>query len=144
MPQTLEAPVQALNAVDYFKAKLQFENSPRGVHEIMKLPSVVVLDVRDRGSYAREHVPGAWNIPLAELPRKAADLPKDKIIVCYCWTIACALAPKAALELAHRGYKVQEMVGGIAAWKADGYPVQGPAQGAEDDDTGEMAPRLDD
>jgi len=142
MPQTMESPVHALEAVDYFKAKLQFENTPRGVREIMRLESVVVLDVRDRDAYAREHVPGAWNIPLAELPRKAASLPKDKTIVCYCWTITCALAPKAALELAHRGYKVQEMVGGIAAWKADGYPVQGSTQGPEDDTTGEMVPLL--
>jgi len=144
MPHALETPIRAIDAVEYFKAKLQFEIGPVGVFQNMKLPSVLVLDVRDQEAYAREHVPGALNIPLAEIPRRLASLPKDKTIVCYCWTITCALAPKAALELAHRGYTVQEMAGGIAEWKASGYPVQGTSVAPDDDDSGEMAPRLDD
>ena len=102
MQQTFDLPANVLSAVDYFKAKLQFENSPAWVHENLKLSSVVVLDVRDRNAYAREHIPGSLNIPLEDIPRKAASLPKDKTIVCYCGKSTSTLASKAALELAHR------------------------------------------
>lgn len=124
MPETLRSPQNILHSVDYFKAKLQFESTPRQLDEIRKLPSVLVLDVRDREGYEREHIPGAVNIPLDELPRRFAELPKDKTIVCYCWTITCSLATKAALELAHHGYKVQELFGGIEHWKKSGLPVE--------------------
>lgn len=120
----LESPQNILNAVEYFKAKLQFEQTPHGLDAIKHLPSLQIVDVRDREAYQREHIPGAVNIPVDELKTRARELPKDKTIVCYCWTISCALAPKACLELAHLGYKVQELVGGIERWKAAGFPVE--------------------
>lgn len=125
MPQTLNSPANILNGVDYFKAKLQFENTPHGLNEIKDKDSVLVLDVRDRDSYEQEHIPGAANIPLEELEERITEVPKQKTVVAYCWTVTCALAPKAALILAHKDYKVQEMVGGIEAWKKAGFPVEG-------------------
>lgn len=124
MPRTMDSPANIMNAVDYFKAKLQFENTPHGVKAIMGLPTVLLVDVRDRESYESEHIKGAVNIPLEDLPKRLRELPKDKTIVCYCWRAACAMAPKACLELAHRDYKVQEMTGGIAAWKEAGFEVE--------------------
>lgn len=120
-----QTPANQLNAVDYFKAKLQFEQTPVGLKEIMHLPSILILDVRDRRSFEKEHIAGAQNVPFEELPRMMGRLPKDKTIVAYCWSLVCHLAPKALLELAHRGFKVQELVGGIAEWKKMGMPVEG-------------------
>lgn len=131
MPETLKTSAMALDAVDYFRAKLQFESTPHQLHELLRKDSMLVLDVRDAQAYAQERIPGAVNIPLAELPRRCQELPRDKTIVCYCWTVTCALAPKAALELAHRGYKVQELFGGIDAWKKAGMPVESGAARAQ-------------
>ena len=74
--------------------------------------------------FAAEHIKGAKNIPLPELVSKLATLPKDKTIVTYCGDLTCGLAPKAALELAQKGFKVMELVGGIDTWSKKGFPVE--------------------
>ncbi|MBI4347977.1 MAG: rhodanese-like domain-containing protein, partial [Elusimicrobia bacterium] len=71
------------------------------------------------------HIPGATNIPLADLAKRLKGLPKDKTIVTYCWHHDCAAAPKAALLLAERGYAVKDLCGGIKAWKDAGFAVEG-------------------
>ena len=46
---------------------------------------VLVVDVRDAGSYADGHIPGAINVPLDTLPQKVAQLQgAKKTIVTYC------------------------------------------------------------
>ena len=109
----------------YFEAKLQAEWGPHEVRRRREAGAdVVILDVRDGASYAEEHIPGALNIPLAELAARAKELPKNKDIVAYCWDTHCALAPKAALWLAQKGFKVHELAGGIDAWKDYDMPVE--------------------
>lgn len=113
-----------LNAVDYFRAKLQFETTPHQLKAALENKSVFLVDVRDHASFQAEHITGAVNIPMDEIISHLSQFPKDKTIVTYCWTMTCALAPKAALTLAEKGYKVQELVGGIAEWKTNKFPVQ--------------------
>ena len=44
-----------------------------------------ILDVLTKESYAAGHIPGAINIPLEHLKKKAPkDIPKDNEIVVYC------------------------------------------------------------
>jgi rhodanese-related sulfurtransferase len=43
------------------------------------------------------------------------ELPKDKMIVPYCWDTWCSLATTAAVVLADHGYRVKELFGGVAA-----------------------------
>lgn len=113
------------DAVDYFSAKLKFETTPHTLKHDMENNGVFLLDVRDRDSFNGEHIVGATNIPMSEFPQNYKNLPKDKTIVTYCWNITCALAPKAALELAEKGFAVQELSGGIEEWKKKGFPVEG-------------------
>src|SRR2546430_14955945 len=115
MPETLNSPQNALNAVDFFKAKLQFEARPHQLHGLMNNGTVLIVDVRPKQAYDDEHIKGAINIPLEEIPKRMRELPKEKTIVTYCWNITCPLSTKAALDLAHRDYKVQELFGGIEA-----------------------------
>jgi 3-mercaptopyruvate sulfurtransferase SseA len=42
------------------------------------------LDVRDPESYAANHIPGAINIPLNELPNRLGELNPDQQIITYC------------------------------------------------------------
>ena len=112
-----------MSAVDYFKAKLQFETTPYELSSALEKKSVFLVDVRDSESYKKEHITGSMNIPFADIVSNLSKLPKDKTIVLYCCNITCALAPKAALMLAEKGFKVQELVGGIAEWKSKGFSV---------------------
>lgn len=44
----------------------------------------VLIDVRVKQAYDAEHAKGALSVPLAELPNRFAELPKDKLIIAYC------------------------------------------------------------
>ena len=121
----LEPKLIELTPVQYFSAKLAYEMTPWALKSILeKTPeSIVLLDVRNVDMFAAQHIKGAINIPLVELVSKLATLPKDKTIVTYCGDLTCGLAPKAALELAQKGFKVKELVGGIDVWSEKGFPV---------------------
>lgn len=118
-----------IGAAEYIKAKLDYEASPYGLKETLETTpgNIVLVDVREEEAFRKEHILGATNIPIADLIKRLADLPRDRTIVTYCWDMTCALAPKAALELAQKGFKVQFLSGGIAEWKRKGYAVKGSA-----------------
>lgn len=44
----------------------------------------VLVDVRPKEAYDAEHAQGALLLPLGEIPTRAAELPKDKLIITYC------------------------------------------------------------
>ena len=115
-----------ISAVDYFSAKLAYEMTPWALKNLLeKTPEqVCLIDVRTVDMFNAAHLPRAINIPIADLVLKLNTLPKNKTIVTYCSDLTCALAPKAALELAQKGFKVQHLVGGIQEWTVKGFPVE--------------------
>ncbi len=117
----------------YFEAKLAAEIGPHGLKEWLdqSKQDIVVLDVRDKESYEEEHIPTAINIPFEEFEERWKELPKDKEVVSYCWSLTCFLAPKAALFLAKKNLRVKELVGGIGEWKNYKFPVQKKGELAE-------------
>jgi 3-mercaptopyruvate sulfurtransferase SseA len=46
--------------------------------------SAVFLDVRDPATYEAGHIPGALNIPLAQLETRLSELDANRLIVTYC------------------------------------------------------------
>jgi rhodanese-related sulfurtransferase len=58
------------------------------------------------------------------MPDRLDELPKDKTLVLYCYNVVCFAAPRAALYLAKRGYKVKEMVGGFEEYANREHPVE--------------------
>lgn len=42
------------------------------------------VDVRDSGSYAESHIPGAVNVSLASLENHLNEIPTDQWIITYC------------------------------------------------------------
>lgn len=125
--QTSTKTPHGLSAVDYFRAKLSFEMSPYGLKHLLDdktNDTLHVIDVRMPEDYAQGHIPGAVNIPLPEIIGKLSSIPKDKTIVTYCGSITCQMAPKAALELAQKGYKVMDLHGGLKEWQSYGFPVE--------------------
>lgn len=116
----------ALSAVEYFKAKLAYEMTPYALNSLLtkKAADLCVLDVRSAEQFELSHLPTAINIPLLDLAGKLSTLPKDKTIVTYCGNMTCGLAPKAALALAEKGFRVMQLTGGFATWTEYGFPIE--------------------
>ncbi len=76
----------------------------------------VVLDVREPGEFAAGHVPGARNLPLAQLRRRHGELARDQPIVVYCGVGQRAYY--AVRFLAQRGYRAANLSGGYATYRA--------------------------
>jgi len=88
---------------------------------------VVVLDVRPEAEYQTAHLPYARSIPIAELKRRLAELPKDKEIVAYCRGPFCMMSAEAVALLQQQGYRARKIGDGVAEWVAAGLPVTNPA-----------------
>jgi len=84
---------------------------------------VVVIDVRPAREYAAGHVPGAINIPLKDLKRRLAGLPRGQEIVAYCRGPYCVMAFAAVERLRACGYQARRLQDGFPEWKLAGLPV---------------------
>jgi rhodanese-related sulfurtransferase len=88
-------------------------------------PNVVVVDARYVEAFAREHLPGAINLPWRQLDETTtANLPRDAEYVVYCWDASCRASAKTARRLESLGFKVKELHGGLEAWRKQGYPTE--------------------
>jgi rhodanese-related sulfurtransferase len=86
-------------------------------------PKPFILDVREPWEYATGHLPGAHLVPLGDLERRLADVPKDRPILAVCQVGARSLAAAAFLIAA--GYPdVTNVDGGTTAWVERGYPTE--------------------
>jgi rhodanese-related sulfurtransferase len=84
----------------------------------------VVVDVRPVEEYRAGHIPGALSIPVAELDRRLAELPRRKEIVAYCRGPYCVMAYDAVARLRARGLRARRLVEGLPEWRAAGLPVE--------------------
>lgn len=85
---------------------------------------LVVVDARFREAYAREHLPGAINLPARDVTEAGtAHLSRHSLYVVYCWDASCRASTKVADRLRALGFKVNELHGGLQAWKKQGYPT---------------------
>jgi rhodanese-related sulfurtransferase len=94
--------------------------------------AVTVIDVRPAVEYAAGHIPGAISIPLADLKRRLAEIPKRREVVAYCRGPYCVMAVDATELLRRKGYRAHRMETGVPEWRARGWPVEeGGAPGGE-------------
>lgn len=85
---------------------------------------VVVLDVRPKTEFAAGHLPYAQSMPLAELQKRLAELPRDKPVVAYCRGPFCLMAQEAVELLNREGFRAIRLEDGVAEWRAHGLPVE--------------------
>jgi rhodanese-related sulfurtransferase len=113
----------------YFHERDSFEPvSRQALLERLRDGSAMVLDVRPEDEFALGHLPGAVNIPLADLDRRLAELSPDQEIVAYCRGAYCVLSFEAVAALRARGFKVHRLQDGFPEWRVAGLPVEtGPA-----------------
>jgi rhodanese-related sulfurtransferase len=89
---------------------------------------LTIVDLRTPELFAKGHIPGAINLKFEELDKNLDKLSKDTTTVVYCYDIVCHLSARAALELAKKGYKVRELVGGYDSWTERDLKVEGEGQ----------------
>ncbi|KVW90297.1 MAG: metalloregulator ArsR/SmtB family transcription factor [Polaromonas sp.] len=89
---------------------------------------VIVIDVRPQDEYQVAHLPFARSMPLPEIERRLAELPKDHDIVAYCRGPFCMLSDEALKLLSGQGYRVRKILDGVAEWQAAGMPVERPLE----------------
>jgi hydroxyacylglutathione hydrolase len=108
-------------------AALDLDRLPQiTVHELQRRLSagdVDLLDVRQPGEWADGHVEGATFITGAELPQRLADVPRTGRTV----AVACGSGYRSSVSAsvldAHTDLDVVNVLGGMSAWKAAGYPM---------------------
>lgn len=79
-------------------------------------PEQLIVDVRDPDEYGAGHVPGAVNVPLAELRRRHVELPRDRTLA-----VCCAVGQRgyyATRFLQQRGYRAANLSGGYTTYRA--------------------------
>jgi len=93
--------------------------------QLINRQDALVLDVRSTDEFAKGHILGARNLPLADLERRAAELDKYKAkpMIVHCEngnrsTSAVSLLRKQGFASA------VNLAGGYAAWRQAGLPVE--------------------
>jgi len=82
----------------------------------------IMLDVRTLEEYNQGHIKDAVLIPVQVLEARLSEVPKDKQVYVYCHS--GTRSARAAKMLAKHGFSnIENVLGGIEAWKHAGYPV---------------------
>ncbi len=84
------------------------------------------LDVRSQEEWDQFHISGSTLIPLDQLQNRLSELSKDQDIVVVCLTGHRSQSGTTILQQA--GFtRLSCLSGGLQAWTAAGYPVEGTA-----------------
>jgi rhodanese-related sulfurtransferase len=86
--------------------------------------AVTVLDVRPSEEYRAGHIPGALSVPVSELKKRLAELPKDREVVAYCRGPYCVMAIEAVELLRKKGFNAHRLEQGVVDWRARGWRIE--------------------
>ena len=85
--------------------------------------SVFLLDVRTPEEYRQGHLRGAVLIPVDQVEKRLAEIPRNRPVLVYC--AVGSRSGKAAEFLSGKGYPdVMSMSKGIVGWFKNGFPVE--------------------
>ncbi|HEV2178598.1 MAG TPA: thioredoxin domain-containing protein [Terriglobia bacterium] len=97
-------------------------------------PKPLFVDVSEPADFAKEHIPGALNVPVEEIEKRWNSLPQDKTIVLYesgrsgsSPDDVCAFSRAAGRVLLSHGFshdRVKVYQEGLAGWQKAGLPVE--------------------
>jgi rhodanese-related sulfurtransferase len=101
---------------------------PEALYELLNAKQVLLYDVRQPLDFLAhpEIIPGATRIAPKDIAEQTASFSRDQNSVIYCTggddeTSHMVLGKARALNFT----RVKLLRGGLAAWKAKGYPVEG-------------------
>lgn len=92
-----------------------------------RLADLHLLDVRELDEWQAGHIAGSQHIPLGQLRDRLAEIPKDKTILAVCRHGSRSEA--AARGLRTLGYTVENLEGGVTAWKRAELPLEAEGGG---------------
>lgn len=106
----------------------QHSITPEALHTLLASnQEILLLDVRHPLDLLAdsEIIPGAKRIPPREILENPSLIPREKDSVAYC-TCPGDKTARAIIRRAHALHfdRVKFLKGGLAAWKAKGYPVK--------------------
>jgi rhodanese-related sulfurtransferase len=110
---------------NYFSEREEFEAVDK--EELLRLmadQAVIVIDVRPEVEYEQGHIPTARSVPVENLKRRLAELPRDLEVVAYCRGPYCVYSDEAVRLLHHHGFRARRLKEGFPEWRAAGYPVE--------------------
>jgi rhodanese-related sulfurtransferase len=115
IPRAFEARLPQIDAKEAFR--------------LYQTGDVLFVDSRDAGDYDRDHIPGAVNAPMRKWMEIAGDveslLPRDTLLVLYCYGAHCGLSTRQGKALLEAGYEKLVVVDyGWATWTKHGYPTE--------------------
>ncbi len=109
---------------DHYETETSVLVSPSTLRKRMdaKDPSFLLVDLRSKGEYDKEHIVGAVNIPAVSMSKEQIiaafkKLPKDKEIIVHCYSMVCMLGRQTGEVLAQNGIYVKELGIGWSEWK---------------------------
>ncbi len=90
--------------------------------------TVIILDVRPVEEYRAGHIPGAISVPVGELGKRLAEIPKAREVVAYCRGPYCIMAYTAVGKLRASGRRARRLIDGFPEWRAAGFPVESASE----------------
>jgi rhodanese-related sulfurtransferase len=84
-------------------------------------PSTPVIDVREPHEFANGHVENAVLMPMAVVPVRVAELPRDRTVYVICQV--GGRSAQAVAWLNEQGFDTVNVEGGTQAWMLSGRPV---------------------
>jgi thioredoxin len=98
---------------------------PAELAPLVRSRKVVPVDTREPAAFARTHLPGAVNMPLAEIEGRLAELhmlPGPPVLYCRGGDQTKELSER----LAEQGVSLPFLEGGLLAWEAEGLDIERP------------------
>jgi len=90
------------------------------LEKLLRDGNVYLIDVRPVVEYESGHLPGAVTIPVNDLPRRLAEIPRGRPVVAYCRGEYCLFADDAVAFLRSQGIDASRLEGGWPEWFVEG------------------------
>lgn len=84
----------------------------------------LLIDVSEQWEWQRGHSSNAIHMPMSTLSDRLVELPDDADVLIICQSGVRSFS--IATALAERGYRAIDVLGGMAAWRRSGLPVELP------------------
>lgn len=89
--------------------------------------AMMIVDVRTGDEFAGEkgHIPGALNVPYADMPAVLESIARAKNTPIAVNCGSAGRSERAARLMAEAGFRQVSVIrGGLAAWREAGYPIE--------------------